>query len=102
MYESLREWINVPITVKPFEKRTGSGDKLFGKSYDTLAYPVYETKVVRNKLGVDVESNQQLYVDGSERIAELDEVTFDGQDLPVQAIRAFYRNGVPDIKVVFL
>ena len=41
-------------------------------------------------------------MDGSVQISKLDNVIFEGEDLPVQAISTFYRNGVPDMKVVYI
>lgn len=102
MYDSIREWINVPITIKPYIKRLGNGDKVFDKEYSLLTYPVSEVVTVRNKDGVDVSSSQQFYVDGASTISLFDEVTFEGLTWEIQAIRTFYRNGIPDIKVVYL
>jgi hypothetical protein len=102
MFESVKPWINVPVTVKPFEKRSATGDKLFGTSYDVLCYPQGEVNIVRNWQGVEVVSHNHLYMDGSVKITKLDNVVFEGEDLPVQAISAFYKDGKPDIKVVYV
>lgn len=102
MYESLREWINVPVTVKPFLKRTATGDKVFGESYEVLCYPQGEVNIVRNWQGVEVVSHNHLYIDGDVKVTKLDNIIFEGEDLPVQAISNYYRNGVVDIKVVYV
>lgn len=102
MYESLKGWINVPVIVRPFQKRAGNGDKVFGENYTLLTYPVSKEEVVRNDKGVEVTSSRQLYVDGSAAIRRFDNVLFEDEDLPIQAIHTFYRDGVPDIKVVYL
>ena len=102
MYESLKEWIDVPVTVKPFVKRTATGDKVFGDSYTVLCYPQGEVNIVRNWQGVEVVSHNHLYVDGNTQITKLDNVVFENEDLPVQAISTFYRDGKPDIKVVYV
>jgi hypothetical protein len=102
MYESLKRWLDVPVTVKPFLKRTGAGDKMFGTPYTIHVYPVSKEEKVRNAGGVEIISNSQLYVDGSTVIHRLDNVLFEGDELPIQAIHVFYRNGVPDLKVVYL
>lgn len=102
MYESIKPWINVPVTVKPFIKRTATGDKVFGESYDILCYPQGEVNIVRNWQGVEVVSHNHLFVDGDTKITKLDNVIFENEDLPVQAISTFYRNGKPDIKVVYV
>lgn len=102
MYDSLKEWINVPITIKPFEKRSATGDKIFGQPYDVLCYPQGEVNIVRNWQGVEVVSHNHLYMDGTVPITKLDSVLFDGEELPVQAISKYYRDGKVDIKVVYV
>lgn len=102
MFQSVREWINVPVTVMPFLKRTATGDKEFGEAYEVLCYPQGEVNIVRNWQGVEVVSHNHLHVDGNTNITKLDEVIFEGEQLPVQAISTYYKNGVPDIKVVYI
>jgi len=102
MYDSLKPWINVTVTVKPYLKRGATGDKIFGESYDVLCYPQGEVNIVRNWQGVEVVSHNHLYMFGDTKISKLDNVLFEGEDLPVQAISVFYRNGKPDIKVVYV
>ena len=102
MYQSIKEWINVPITVKPYVKRSATGDKLFGDSYELLCYPQGEVNIVRNWQGVEVVSHNHLYMDGNAKITKLDNVIFEGEELPVQAISTYYRDGKPDIKVVYV
>lgn len=102
MYESLKSWINVPVTIRPYVKRSATGDKLFGESYEVLCYPQGEVNIVRNWQGVEVVSHNQLHMDGSVPVTKLDNIIFEGEELPVQAIACFYRNGKPDIKVVYI
>ena len=102
MYESLRPWINVPVTVKPFVGRTATGDKLYGEPYEIMCYPQGEVNIVRNWNGVEVVSHNHLYVDGDTKVTKLDSIVFEGELLPVQAISTYYREGVPDIKVVYI
>lgn len=102
MYESLKEWINVPVEIKPFVGRSSTGAKIFGESRTELCYPQGEVNIIRNWQGVEVVSHNHLHFDGSIEITKLDNVVFEGEDLPVQAISVFYRNGVPDIKVVYV
>ena len=102
MYDSIKDWIDVPIKLMPFSKYDGMGDKEFGQTLNILCYPVGDIKVVSNELGVDVTSNTQLYIDGSQNISELDNVIFEGKERPIKAITTYYRNGIPDIKVVYL
>ena len=102
MYESLKPWINVPVTIKPYIKRSATGDKVFGEPYDILCYPQGEVNIVRNWQGVEVVSHNHLFVDGDTKVTKLDNIIFEGEDLPVQAISTFYRNGKPDIRVVYV
>ena len=102
MYASLKPWINVPVTVKPYLKRSATGDKVFGDSYEVLCYPQGEVNIVRNWQGVEIVSHNHLYMHGDTPITKLDNVIFEGEDLPVQAISTFYRDGVVDIKVVYI
>ena len=41
-------------------------------------------------------------MEGDTKVTKLDNIVFDGEELPVQAISTFYRNGKPDIKVVYI
>lgn len=102
MYDSVKDWLDVPITIKPFLKRTATGDKEFGTPHDALCYPRGEVNIVRNWQGVEVVSHNHLHVEGDTEVSELDNVVFEGREYPVQAISAFYRNGKPDIKVVYI
>ena len=102
MYESIKDWIDVPVTVKPFIKRGATGDKIFGDEYTILCYPQGEVNIVRNWQGVEIVSHNHLYINGDEKVTKLDSIVFDGEELPVQAITSYYRNGVPDIKVVYI
>lgn len=100
MYNSLKEWMNVPVIIRPFKKRDGAGDKIFDAPATVKSYPVYEVKYVRNALGADVLSSHHFHVDGDTQVSALDEVFVDSDWLPIQAIEVFFRNGKPDIKVV--
>lgn len=102
MYESLKPWLNVPVVVKPYVRRSATGDKIFGPSYEVMCYPQGEVNIVRNWQGVDVVSHNHLYMDGSTQITKLDNVVFEDEELPVQAISVYYRDGKPDIKVVYV
>ena len=41
-------------------------------------------------------------MDGSVKVSKLDNIVFEGEDLPVQAISNFYRDGRVDIRVVYV
>lgn len=102
MYASLKPWINVPYTILPFVKRNGAGTKQYGEPVDSKCYPVGDVKLVTNDEGAEVTSTTQLYVPGTEAIKVTDAVIFEGSERSIVRINTFYRDGVPDIKVVYL
>lgn len=102
MYESLKDWINVPVIIRPYKGRSATGDKLFGEPHDELCYPQGEVNIVRNWQGVEVVSHNHLHMNGDVQVTKLDNIIFEGEELPVQAISTFYRDGEPDIKVVYI
>lgn len=102
MFASIKVWINVPYTIRPFIGRTGAGTKQFGTDISSMCYPVGDVKLVTNEAGSEVTSTTQLYVDGSENIKVTDNVVFNGEERPILRIVSYYLAGVPDIKVVYL
>lgn len=102
MFDSIKPWINVTYQIKPFVKRNGAGTKQYGDVISSKCYPVDDTKLVTNNEGTEVTSNAQLYVDGSEPIKVTDDVIFNGEERPILHIGSYYRNGVVDLKVVYL
>lgn len=102
MFESIKPWINVPVTIKPYKGRSATGDKLFGEPHTVLCYPQGEVNIVRNWQGVEVISHNHLYMDGNVNVTKLDNIVFEGEDLPVQAISNYYKDGKIDIRVVYV
>ena len=102
MYESLKKWINLPAQVKPFIKRNGTGTKLYGDAFDIKCYAEGKVITVTDNKGTEVISNKQIYIDGSVLISELDCIIFENSEHSIKSISTFYRNGKPDIKVVYL
>lgn len=102
MYESLRKWMDIPVTIRPFVGRSATGDKLFGEPYEVLCYPQGEVNIVRNWQGVEVVSHNHLYMNGDTTVTKLDNIVFLDEELPVQAISTYFRDGKADIKVVYI
>ena len=102
MYESLKKWINLPAQIKPFIRRNGTGTKLYGDAVDIKCYAEGKVTIVTDNKGAEVISNKQLYIDGSVPITELDCIIFENSGHSIKSINTFYRNGKPDIKVVYL
>ena len=102
MYESLKKWINLPAQIKPFIRRNGTGTKLYRDAVDIKCYAEGKVTTVTDNKGAEVVSNKQLYIDGSVPITELDCIIFENSEHSIKSINTFYRNGKPDIKVVYL
>lgn len=102
MYESIKEWLNLPAQIKPFIRRNGTGTKLYGDAVDIQCYAEGKVTTVTDNTGTEVVSSKQLYIDGSIAISELDCIIFEGSEKSIKSIGTFYRNGKPDIKVVYL
>lgn len=102
MFKSLKSWIDLPFIIKPYIKRNGTGAKIFGDNINKLCYAEGKVQSITNKEGKEIKSMKQLYVDGNVAINELDNIIFEGKESEIQAIGYFYRNGVVDIKVVYL
>ena len=102
MYESLKKWMNLSAQIKPFIKRNGTGTKIYGAAFDVQCYVEGKVTTITDSTGAEVVSNRQLYIDGSVPISELDCVIFENSENSIKSIGTFYRNGKPDIKVVYL
>ncbi len=102
MFSSLKSWINLPFIIRPYIKRNGTGTKIFGDNINKLCYAEGKVQSITNKEGKEIKSMKQLYVDGTMPITELDNIVFEGRESEIQAIGYFYRNGIVDIKVVYL
>ncbi len=102
MYDSLKPWINVPYTILPFIKYTGAGSKVHGDPIESLCYPTGDVRKILDVNGSEVTSTATLYVPGTENIKDTDTVIFEGRERSIHRITNFYRDGVVDIKVVYL
>lgn len=102
MYGSIKKWLNIPVTIKPLKSRTGTGSKLYGEDIEALCYRVDEVKIVRNIKGVEVVSNTQIFLDGTQLIDTNDAIELESKIYEIQAISTFYRAGKPDLKVVYI
>lgn len=101
MYESLKDWMDLPVAIKPLIRYTGTGSKEFGDTLETTCYAEGKVQTVKDNKGVEVVSNLQLYFDGSTPINSLDTVEFFGEEKTVISVSTFFRGGKPDIKVVY-
>jgi len=102
MYESIKDWINVSAVRLPLASKTGTGTRVFGPPIDFLCYPAGKVTTVTNSKGEQVVSNTQLFIDGTQAFGEFDDVIFEGTQRPIKTVATFYRNGGPDIKVLYL
>lgn len=103
MFASLKEWMDVPLSLKRFKDRTGTGDKNFSETPDSvLCYPLSEFVTITSNTGAEITSKTQLYIDGDVEVSNLDVVIFEGSEHDIQHVSTFYRDGKPDIKVVYI
>lgn len=99
MYESTKEWVNIPATLKIFKGRTGSGSKQYGDPVDIRVYPVGEVKVVTDDKGAEFVSSTQFYVDGNISLRANDIIIFEDEEYIIGRVSSFYRGGRCDIRV---
>ena len=99
MYESTKEWVNIPAQLKVFKGRTGSGSKSYDNLVDILVYPVGEVKVVTDDKGAEFVSSTQFYVDGSISLRANDIIIFEEKEHIIGRVSSFYREGRCDIRV---
>lgn len=102
MYASLKNWINVPYAIRPFIKYNGSGTKVHGERIESLCYPTGDVRKILDASGAEVTSTATLYVPGDEPIKDTDTVVFEGRERSILRITNYYRDGVVDVKVVYL
>lgn len=102
MFNSVKEWINVPFKYKPFIKYTGTGTILYGEEVESLCYPVGDVKRVMSYDGTEITSTNTLYLDGTHPIKYTDTIIFEGFERRILRIGTYYRDGKPDLKVVYL
>lgn len=102
MYASLKDWINVPYSILPFLRYDGSGTKVYDERIDSMCYPTGDVRKILDANGSEVTSTATLYVPGTERIKDTDTIVFEGKERSILRITNYYRDGVVDIKVVYL
>jgi hypothetical protein len=102
MYASLKPWLNVPYAILPFIKYNGAGTKIYGERIESKCHPTGDVRKVLDVNGSEVTSTATLYVDGNEPIKDTDTVIFEGKERSILRITNYYRDGKPDIKVVYL
>ncbi len=102
MFSSIKEWCNIPLTVRHNTGKTGTGEPTYGSQTSYLCYVDSSLVTLFDDKGVEFTSDIQLYVEGSSPIKRLDEVTFEGSTYIVRKVRAYYLNGLVDIKVVYI
>lgn len=102
MFASIKPWINVPYQYKSFIKYDGAGNKQLSDPVASKCYPACDVQLVTDVYGKQVTSTGQLYVPGTEAIKALDVVVFKGEEHAILRIASYFRNGVEDIKVVYI
>lgn len=94
--------MNLDASLKTFIKRDGTGTKIYNPPAAIKCYAEGKVEVVTDRTGAEVVSNKQLYVDGSLAVTELDSIIFENAECDIKSVGTFYRDGKPDIRVVYL
>lgn len=94
--------MNLDLQIKPFSKRDSTGAITYNVTINAKCYAEGKVILVNDLNGAEVVSDMQLYVPGDTVISELDNVIFNGRESSIKSIGTFFRNGVPDLKVVYL
>ena len=102
MYNSVKEWLSTPYSIKPYLHSTGSGTKVYGELLQSGCYPEGKIVLVKNSLGNEVVSNKQLYVDGPTVVKVTDRIIFAGTESSITSISDFYRGSEVDLRVIYL
>jgi hypothetical protein len=103
MYDSLKDYLNVPFSYQPYISKSGTGVKQYGDAIYKKCYPVSEVKVVKNDKGEEVVSTTRLYLDMDIVIGSLDLVLFEGKKQSILSIGTFYEgDGSISLRVVYL
>lgn len=102
MYNSLKEWLNIPVKIKPFVKINGAGDKTYGTPVDAMCYVENKVSVTTDLSGNDIITTIQLFFDNSVSIKHADAITFDNKDYNVKTVNKYYRKGIVDMVVIGL
>lgn len=105
MYESLKSYLNVPVTWLHQGVPNGWGDTTTDSSNVIKVYPVEQSKVIVNHLGIEVVSSTTFYVDPITigTYTYDDKITFQGEDRSILKIETYYDTaGAPSIMVVYV
>ena len=102
MYASLEPWVNIPFYIKPFIKRAGTGKAIYGEPVEYLCYPRSKMKLIKDITGAEVVSSHALYVDASVKVNVKDSIIFEDFEYHILNVNTFYRDGRPDVRVIYL
>ena len=102
MYESLKEWLNIPAKIKPFQSISSTGEKVFSTPVDILCYIEPKISRVVDNRGTEVISNNIVYVDGTVNINSEDVLILDGTEYPIKALSSFFDKGKRSIWMVYI
>lgn len=100
MFESLRNWLSIPLKIIPFVRRDGTGEAIYDEAINTKCYAQGKVTLVRDVYGNDVVSQLQLYIDSCVPIKVTDKVSFNGSDYNIKALSPYYDGNTGDISIV--
>jgi len=77
------EWFNQTVTIEPFTGVNTYGEPQYGDSVQYSAFVQRKTKLVRDRMGQEVVSSAQVYLDGSVDVSIQDRITLPDGSQPV-------------------
>jgi hypothetical protein len=102
MYESLKDWMKIPITIKPTLSVNDDGDVTSGVPKNTLCLAEDKLQVVVNREGLEVVSVTTLYIDGSEDIGHKYSISYNDTDYPIKMLGSVYEGQYRSLWLVYL
>lgn len=105
MFNSIKPWMTVDVTVKPFIGVDASADKQYGDETTIKAYVTGGIEVTNDLRGNEVRSTSQVYFDPSVyTVNPEDRIIVDGQEKDIISMSTWYdgNTGKPSIKELWL
>jgi len=77
------KWFNQIVTIEPFTGVNAYGEPQYGAAVQYSAFVQRKTKLVRDRMGQEVVSTAQVYLDGSVDVGIQDRITLPDGSQPV-------------------
>ncbi len=90
MYNSLKQWLKVPVKIKPYQGMDGAGNYEYYEPISTVCYPDIQYETVKDEQGAEVVAQTVLYFDSTETINSKDIIVFNNEEYEVKSINPYY------------